>query len=134
MLKRVIAFILVLALLVPVGSALAVKYYRVNTSSLNAHEKASVSSKVVASYRRDYAVTIAKKYAGGSVEQDDLVSIGAIGLIIVCVLPFVFNGLFKANVSFGGTSLIIIVSVILETMQQIETMMLERNYKGFLNS
>ena len=65
MLKRVIAFILVLALLIPVGSALAVKYYRVNTSSLNAHEKASVSSRVVASYRRDYAVTIAKKYAGG---------------------------------------------------------------------
>lgn len=65
MLKRVLAFILVLALLVPVGSALAVKYYRVNTSSLKAHEKASLSSKVVGSYRRDYAVTIAKKYAGG---------------------------------------------------------------------
>ncbi len=62
-----------------------------------------------------------------------IVFIGAIGLIIVCVLPFVFNGLFKANVSFGGTSLIIIVSVVLETIKQVESQMLVRNYKGFLN-
>ena len=47
------------------------------------------------------------------------------------VLPYVFNGLFKASVSFGGTSLIIIVSVVLETMKQIESQMLVRNYKGF---
>ena len=33
--------------------------------------------------------------------------------------------------SFGGTSLIIIVSVILETLKQIESQMLVRNYKGF---
>jgi len=62
-----------------------------------------------------------------------IVFIGAVGLIIVCVLPFVFNGLFKANVSFGGTSLIIIVSVVLETIKQVESQMLVRNYKGFLN-
>lgn len=62
-----------------------------------------------------------------------IVFIGAVGLIIVAVLPFVFNGVFKADVSFGGTSLIIIVSVILETMKQIESQMLVRNYKGFLN-
>ena len=62
-----------------------------------------------------------------------IVFIGAIGLIIVCVLPFVFNGLFGANVSFGGTSLIIIVSVVLETIKQVESQMLVRNYKGFLN-
>ncbi|MEE0956172.1 MAG: preprotein translocase subunit SecY [Eubacterium sp.] len=62
-----------------------------------------------------------------------LIFIGAIGLIIVCVIPFVFNGLFNANVSFGGTSLIIIVSVILETLTQIDSMMLVRNYKGFLS-
>ena len=41
--------------------------------------------------------------------------------------------MFRANVSFGGTSLIIIVSVILETMKQVESMMLVRNYKGFLS-
>ena len=62
-----------------------------------------------------------------------IIFIGAVGLVIVCVIPYVFNGLFRANVSFGGTSLIIIVSVILETLKQIESMMLVRNYKGFLN-
>ena len=62
-----------------------------------------------------------------------IIFIGACGLIIVCVLPFFFNGVFGASVDFGGTSLIIIVSVILETIKQIESMMLVRNYKGFLN-
>ena len=40
---------------------------------------------------------------------------------------------FNASVSFGGTSIIIIVSVILETIKQIESQMLVRNYRGFLN-
>ncbi len=62
-----------------------------------------------------------------------IVFIGAIGLIIVAMIPIIFNGLFGASVSFGGTSLIIIVGVILETMKQIESQMLVRNYKGFLN-
>ncbi|MGN0306484.1 MAG: preprotein translocase subunit SecY [Lachnospiraceae bacterium] len=62
-----------------------------------------------------------------------IIFIGACGLTIVGILPFVFNGLFSASVSFGGTSLIIIVSVILETIKQIESQMLVRNYKGFLN-
>jgi len=63
-----------------------------------------------------------------------IVFIGAIGLLIVALIPIVFNGLFGANVSFGGTSLIIIVGVILETMKQVESQMLVRNYKGFLNN
>ena len=62
-----------------------------------------------------------------------IIFIGAAGLTIVAVIPFFFNGMFSAQVSFGGTSLIIIVSVILETMKQVESMMLVRNYKGFLN-
>ena len=62
-----------------------------------------------------------------------IIFIGAAGLTIVAVIPFFFNGFFKANVSFGGTSLIIIASVILETLKQIESMMLVRNYNGFLN-
>ena len=62
-----------------------------------------------------------------------IIFIGAVGLTIVCVIPFVFNGVFGAQVSFGGTSLIIIVSVVLETMKQVESQMLVRNYKGFLN-
>ena len=62
-----------------------------------------------------------------------IIFIGAIGLTAVCVIPYVFNGVFNASVSFGGTSLIIIVSVVLETIKQIESQMLVRNYKGFLN-
>ena len=62
-----------------------------------------------------------------------IVFIGAVGLIIVALIPIFFNGVFGASVSFGGTSLIIIVGVILETIKQIESQMLVRNYKGFLN-
>ena len=62
-----------------------------------------------------------------------IIFIGACGLTVVCVLPFFFNGMFGASVSFGGTSLIIIVSVIVETLKQVESLMLVRNYKGFLN-
>ncbi len=62
-----------------------------------------------------------------------IIFIGACGLIIIAVIPFFFNGVFGADVSFGGTSLIIVVSVVLETVKQIESLMLVRNYKGFLN-
>ncbi len=62
-----------------------------------------------------------------------IVFVGAVGLIIVCVIPIFFNGMFGANVSFGGTSIIIIVGVVLETLKQIESQMLVRYYKGFLN-
>ena len=61
-----------------------------------------------------------------------IVFIGAIGLIIVALVPIFFNGRFGANVSFGGTSLIIIVGVIIETIKQIESKMIVRNYSGFL--
>lgn len=63
-----------------------------------------------------------------------IVLIGVIGLLIVALIPIFFNGAFKADVSFGGTSLIIIVGVILETMKQLESQMLVRNYSGFLNN
>ena len=63
-----------------------------------------------------------------------IVFIGAVGLIIVAIIPIFCNGMFGADVSFGGTSLIIIVGVILETMKQVESMMLVRNYKGFLDN
>ncbi|MDD2969190.1 MAG: preprotein translocase subunit SecY [Lachnospiraceae bacterium] len=62
-----------------------------------------------------------------------IIFIGAMGLVIVAIIPYFFNGVFNASISFGGTSLIIIVSVILETIKQIESKMLVRNYKGFLN-
>lgn len=62
-----------------------------------------------------------------------IIFIGAAGLTIVAVIPFFFNGVFGANVSFGGTSIIIVVGVVLETLKQIESRMLVRNYKGFLS-
>ena len=62
-----------------------------------------------------------------------IIFIGAIGLTIVGILPFIFRGVFNASVSFGGTSLIIVVSVVLETIKQVESLMMVRNYKGFLN-
>ena len=63
-----------------------------------------------------------------------IIFIGACGLIVIQIVPILFNGWIGASVSFGGTSLIIIVSVIWETMKQMESQMLVRNYKGFLNN
>jgi preprotein translocase subunit SecY len=61
---------------------------------------------------------------------------GSIFLTVIAVFPdFIFN---VANVSynvatfFGGTGMLIIVGVILDTMRQIETFLLQRNYDGFL--
>ncbi len=65
---------------------------------------------------------------------NSIIFIGAIGLAIVAVIPIFFEGFFNAQVSFGGTSLIIIVGVIVETLKQIDSQMLVRNYSGFLNS
>ena len=62
-----------------------------------------------------------------------IVFIGAIGLSVVAFIPIFFNGVFHADVSFGGTSIIIIVGVIIETLKQIESQMRVRYYKGFLN-
>ena len=65
-----------------------------------------------------------------------MVFIGVVGLAIVAVIPIVLTGLFGVGSSlcFFGTSLIIIVGVILETLKQVESMMTVRSYKGFLNS
>ena len=64
---------------------------------------------------------------------NNIVLIGAIGLAFVAIVPIFFQGAFGAQVSFGGTSLIIIVGVVLETIKQVESQMLVRHYKGFLN-
>jgi preprotein translocase subunit SecY len=62
-----------------------------------------------------------------------IVFIGCVGLIIVALIPIACSGFFGASVSFGGTSIIIIVGVVLETLKQIEAMQVNRNYKGFLS-
>lgn len=63
-----------------------------------------------------------------------IIFIGACGLVIIQFIPFFFNGVFGANVSFAGTSLIIISGVVLETIKKIESQLLVRNYTGFLNN
>ena len=62
-----------------------------------------------------------------------IVLIGAIGLTIIAIVPIFFSGMFGASVSFAGTSLIIVVGVVIETLKQIESQMRVRYYKGFLN-
>ncbi len=62
-----------------------------------------------------------------------IIFIGATGLTIVAIVPFFFNGVFGASVSFGGTSIIIVVGVILETIKQIKSQLLVQNYSGFLS-
>ncbi len=63
-----------------------------------------------------------------------IIFVGAVGLIIISVIPIMISGVFGVSrLSFLGTSLIIIVSVILETIKAIESQVIVRNYKGFLN-
>jgi preprotein translocase subunit SecY len=63
-----------------------------------------------------------------------IVFIGAIGLLIICSVPIIVSGIFSVSkMSFMGTSLIIIVGVVLETLKQIESLMTVRNYRGFLS-
>jgi preprotein translocase subunit SecY len=61
-----------------------------------------------------------------------LTLVGALSLAFICVLPILMQNVSNLNLIFGGTSLIIIVGVALETMRQIESQMLMRNYQGFM--
>ena len=57
---------------------------------------------------------------------------GAIFLMILAIVPTVLLGTFGLSSTFGPTSILIMVSVALETSAQLESMMLMRHYKGFL--
>ena len=57
---------------------------------------------------------------------------GALYLAIVCVLPTILVQKMKVPFYFGGTSLLIVVGVALDTVAQIESHMLQRNYEGFM--
>lgn len=58
--------------------------------------------------------------------------IGSIAIALVAVLPILMSR-GNMSVAFGGTSLLILVGVAIETYRQIESQMLMRNYKGFLD-
>ena len=57
---------------------------------------------------------------------------GAIYVSAVCVLPSVLISKFNVPFYFGGTALLIVVGVAIDTIQQIESHMLTRHYEGFL--
>ena len=57
---------------------------------------------------------------------------GAIYLGIVAIVPIIFGKFAPVNIGIGGTSVIIVVGVALETVNQLESQMLMRQYKGFL--
>ncbi len=58
---------------------------------------------------------------------------GAIYLSLVCILPTIMISIFKVNVHFGGTTLLILVGVALDTMSQLQAHLVSQNYEGFLN-
>ncbi len=58
---------------------------------------------------------------------------GGFFLATVAVFPGIMGGLFDMNIWFGGTALLIVVGVALDTVKQIESQMLMRHYKGFLD-
>lgn len=58
--------------------------------------------------------------------------VGAVFLAFIATLPTLISHLTPMNVSFGGTSLLIVVGVALDTMKQLESQMVMRNYQGFL--
>ncbi len=63
-----------------------------------------------------------------------IILIGALALALIALLPIILSWSFAMQITFGGTSLIIVVGVALETVKQIESQLVMRHYKGFLNS
>jgi preprotein translocase subunit SecY len=57
---------------------------------------------------------------------------GAVALAIIASIPTMVFSFTNLNINFGGTSLLIVTGVALETMKQIEAQMIMRHYKGFL--
>jgi preprotein translocase subunit SecY len=56
---------------------------------------------------------------------------GAMYLAAVCMLPILLQKYFHVQFMFGGTGLLIVVGVALDTVQQIESHLITRNYEGF---
>ena len=59
--------------------------------------------------------------------------VGALFLGVIAVLPIIIGSVGGINVSLGGTSILIVVGVALDTVNQLESQMLMRHYKGFLD-
>ena len=60
--------------------------------------------------------------------------IGALFLAVIALLPIIYsNATAMHGLSFGGTSILIMVGVALDTAKQLESQMMMRHYKGFLD-
>ena len=64
-----------------------------------------------------------------------IVVFGAVYLAIVAMLPIIAGNTIEGfnNLAIGGTSVIIVVGVALETVKALEAQMMMRHYKGFLD-
>ena len=58
--------------------------------------------------------------------------VGALFLGLIAVLPIILGALMGVNIALGGTSIIILVGVALDTVRSLESQMMMRHYKGFL--
>ena len=58
--------------------------------------------------------------------------VGAIFLGVVAIFPIIFTAITKMNIAMGGTSILIVVAVALETVRTMESQMMMRHHKGFL--
>jgi len=63
-----------------------------------------------------------------------LTVVGAIYLSVVCVLPTILISKFNLPFYFGGTALLIIVGVAIDTVSQVQSQMVMTNYEGFMKS
>ncbi len=63
-----------------------------------------------------------------------LTVVGAIYLSLVCVMPTVLIERFNVPFYFGGTALLIVVGVAIDTISQIESHLIMRNYEGFMKA
>ena len=63
---------------------------------------------------------------------DRISLVGAVSYSMLALIPLIMQWVFKMNVGFGGTTMIIVVGVALDIVKALESQLLMRHYKGFL--
>ena len=58
--------------------------------------------------------------------------VGALFLAVVAIAPIILSNVLAMNISLGGTSMLIVVGVALDTSRSLESYLLMRHHKGFL--
>ena len=72
------------------------------------------------------------KYLDGVVSRTT--AIGVVYLIVVCVLPIILNTHGGMPVVIGGTSVLIVAGVVLDTMNQVKSYLVEKQYSGVVKT